>query len=184
MNLRLLFINVIFQIPCSWLIAQEHGHETNHDESHEFKHHRVAIIIGHGHVFGAESVENGKNIVTIPTWGIDYQYWVNEKFGMGLKSDIEIMDYVVHSGEENQVIRSNPVIVSTVFLYHPSKGWNFLIGPGIEFEESHNFFVIRAGMGYEFELPRHWDFAPEIVLDLKDGNIGSFTWGIGIGKRF
>jgi hypothetical protein len=165
-------------------MAQDHGSDTHTNGAHEFKHHRVAVVIGHGHVFGAESIGNGKDIVTIPTWGIDYQYWINEKFGASLKSDIEIMDYVVHSGEENQIIRSNPVIVSTVFLYHPSKGWNFLAGPGIEFEESHNLFILRAGMAYEFEVGKHWDFSPEVVFDLKDGNIGCFTWGIGVGKRF
>ena len=28
------------------------------------------------------------------------------------------------------------------------------------------------------------DFAREVVLDLKNGNIGAFTWGIGVGKKF
>ena len=184
------FKNFIFLISSlllfsfSLLSAQEHDHDQNQPDSHEFKRHRIALIIGHGHVFGAESVGNGKNIVTIPTWGFDYQYWINPKFRLGLKSDIEIMEYVINSEETNQVTRSNPLIVSTVFLYHPAKGWNFFTGPGIEFEENHNFFVMRIGMGYEFELPGHWDFAPEILFDLKDGSIGAFTWGIGVGKRF
>jgi hypothetical protein len=133
-------------LSCSWGIAQEHDNSANGE--HEFKHHRVAIIIGHGHVFGAEDIENGNTIVTIPTWGIDYQYWINSKFGLGLKSDIEIMDYVVSTDHNTELERTSPIIVSTVFLYHPAKGWNFLAGPGIEFEESHNLFVLRAGMAY------------------------------------
>ena len=165
--------------------GQEHDEHTEHgSEAHEFKHHRVALIIGHGHVFGAEEVNSDKKIATMPTWGLDYQYWINRKFGLGLKSDIEIMDYVVTLEDHTETERNNPLIVSTVFLYNPAKGWNLFTGPGIEFEESHNFFVIRAGVGYEFELPGHWDFAPEIVFDLKDGHIGAFTWGIGVGKRF
>ncbi len=176
-----LFFTLIIA-SCSLLKAQDH--DQPHSESHEFKHHRVAIIIGHGHVFGAENVDNGKSIVTIPTWGFDYQYWINPKFGIGLKSDVEIMDYVVAAGDKGHLERNNPVIVSTVFLYHPSKGWNFIVGPGIEFEESHNLFVVRAGVAYEFEFGNHWDFSPELVFDLKDGGIGSFTWGIGVAKRF
>ena len=167
------------------LFGQEHNEHTEHgSEAHEFKHHRLALIIGHGHVFGAEEVNSDKKIATMPTWGLDYQYWINRKFGLGLKSDIEIMDYVVTLEDHTETERNNPLIVSTVFLYNPAKGWNLFTGPGIEFEESHNFFVIRAGVGYEFELPGHWDFAPEIVFDLKDGHIGAFTWGIGVGKRF
>ena len=169
----------------SYLFGQEHDEHKEHgSEAHEFKHHRVALIIGHGHVFGAEEVNSDKKIATMPTWGLDYQYWINRKFGLGLKSDIEIMDYVVTLEDHTETERNNPIIVSTVFLYNPAKGWNLFAGPGIEFEESHNFFVIRAGFGYEFELPGHWDFAPEFVFDLKDGHIGAFTWGIGVGKRF
>jgi len=163
--------------------AQEHDSSASASDDHVFKHHRVGIILGHGHVIGAETA-NGKNLVTIPTWGLDYSYWFNPKMGIGLKSDIEIMDYVIVDNEGNTLIRENPIIVSILFLYHTRKGWNFLTGPGIEFEENHNFFIYRIGASYEFELPNHWDFAPEALFDVKDGSIGSFTWGIGVGKRF
>lgn len=168
-------------LSCSWVSAQEH-----HDEhtNHEFKHHRLSIIIGHGHVFGATEVESGKDIITIPTWGFDYQYWFNNKFSLSLKTDVEIMDYVVNSGRQTELVRNSPVIISGVFIYNPHKGWNFFTGPGIEIEKEHNFFVLRAGCAYEFEVANHWDFAPEMIFDLKNGNIGAFTWGIGVGKKF
>ncbi len=160
------------------------GQDTElHEDAEEFKHHRVAVILGHGHVFGAETTD-GANIVTIPTWGIDYQYWINQKFGAGLKADIEIMDYVIESGDNVKYVRNNPFIISTVFLYNPLGKGYVLAGPGIEIEEDHNFFIFRIGGGYEFEIPGHWDFTPEVLFDLKNGNIGSFTWGIGVGKRF
>ena len=94
------------------------------------------------------------------------------------------MNYKIETNDDISLERNYPLIVSTVFLYHPGKGWNFLSGPGIEIEGCHNLFVLRAGMAYEFELSRNWDFSPELVFDLKDGLIGSFTWGIGVGKRF
>ncbi len=148
-SLSNVFISIsLLLLSCSYLLAQAHDEQKgNTSDSHEFKHHRVAIILGHGHVFGAEDVNSGKSIATIPTWGFDYQYWINEKFGVSLKSDIEIMDYVVTIDSNTEVERNNPVIVSTVFLYNPAKGWNLFAGPGIEFEESHNFFIVRAGVG-------------------------------------
>lgn len=152
-------------------------------ETEPLKHHRISLIIGHGHVFGAETTSGG-NIVTIPTWGIDYSYWINHNFGVGLKSDIEIINYVVENSEEEFIERNNPVIVSIIFLYHTRRGWNFLTGPGIEFEEHENLFIYRVGAGYEFHFANHWDFAPEIIFDIKEGYIGSFTWGIGVGKSF
>ena len=163
-------------------ISQEHvGDSENKD--HEFKRHRISVIIGHGHVFGAETTSGG-NIITIPTWGIDYSYWINHNYGIGLKSDIEIINYVVADYEGEFIERDNPVIVSIIFLYHTRKGWNFLTGPGIEFEDHENLFIYRVGAGYEFHFAKHWDFAPEIIFDIKEKGIGSFTWGIGIGKSF
>ena len=66
------FLNCNLTLSCSWGLAQEHVNSAS--EEHEFKHHRIALIIGHAHVFGAEDIDNGKSIVTIPTWGFDYQY--------------------------------------------------------------------------------------------------------------
>jgi len=40
------------------------------------------------------------------------------------------------------------------------------------------------GIGYEFELGKHWDFSPEFVYDLKNGHINSLTIAFGVGKRF
>jgi hypothetical protein len=162
--------------------SQENVADTE-SETHPLKHHRVSLIIGHGHVFGAETTSGG-NLVTIPTWGIDYSYWINHNYGVGLKSDIEIINYVVESSEGEFIERDNPVIVSIIFLYHTRKGWNFLTGPGIEFEEHENLFIYRIGAGYEFHIANHWDFAPEIIFDIKEKGIGSFTWGIGVGKSF
>jgi len=44
--------------------------------------------------------------------------------------------------------------------------------------------IFRLGIAYEFELSGHWDFAPELVYDLKDGHINALIIAIGIGKRF
>ncbi len=180
--LKIIYGFLILTYSTGFAQENENSHEGEPD-SHDFKHNRVAVILGHGHVFGAVKTD-GANLITIPTWGIDYQYWINQKFGVGLKGDIEIMEYVVETEEEIQLTRTNPFIISTVFLYNPFTRGYFLMGPGIEFEENHNFFIIRFGAGYEFEIPGHWDFSPEILFDLKEGHIGSFTWGIGVGKRF
>ena len=180
--LKKLFLFTIICILSYSVIAQDKATDIE-SETQPLNHHRVSLIIGHGHVFGAETTSGG-NIVTIPTWGIDYSYWINHNYGVGLKSDIEIINYVVEDSEGEFIDRSNPVIVSIIFLYHTRKGWNFLTGPGIEFEEHENLFIYRVGAGYEVHIPNDWDFAPEIIFDIKEKGIGSFTWGIGVGKSF
>ena len=123
----------------------------------------------------------------IPIWGLDFQFWFNKKLGLALKNDIEIAQYVLTESDDSgeAQLRENPLIISLPLYYSPWEGGlTFFTGPGIELEEDHNFWVYRFGLGYEFELPGHWDFAPEFVYDLKNGNINSFTIAIGVGKRF
>jgi len=60
----------------------------------------------------------------------------------------------------------------------------FFAGAGIELEQHQNFSVLRFGVGYDLHLGHHWDVAPEIVYDLKDGHINSFTMAFGVGKTF
>jgi len=60
----------------------------------------------------------------------------------------------------------------------------FISGPGIEIDSHANFYVIRVGVGSEFEIGNDWDFSPELIYDLKDGHINSLTLALGVGKRF
>ncbi len=163
-------------------ISQDHVDDQK-NEDHEFKRNRISVIIGHGHVFGAET-SSGRSVITIPTWGIDYVYRIDHRFGVALKSDIEIFEYIVEDQEGTNITRENPIIISALFTYHLKSNFIFFTGPGIEFEKNHNFFIYRIGANYEFHIANHWDFAPEVIFDIKDGSIGSFTWGIGFGKSF
>ena len=94
-----------FLFSYSTLLGQENDAHTEHtSEAHEFKHHRVALIIGHGHVFGAEEVNSDKKIATMPTWGLDYQYWINRKFPLTLLLSIGIIDNIM---VENDILVCN-----------------------------------------------------------------------------
>jgi hypothetical protein len=155
------------------------------NENVVFKHFRGAFTIGHGYIPQAES--NGPDFLIIPTIGLDFQYWFNSKWGIAIKSDIEITNYIVKKNvnEGNIVIRENPFIIALPVLIRPwENGLSFLIGPGIEIEKVENFSILRLGITYEFEVGKEWDFSPEILYDLKDKNISAFTIAIGIGKRF
>lgn len=169
-----------FLISTSGRGQQVHAMNESHEQ--EFKHHRLSLIVGHGHVIGAET-EEGARLITIPTWGFNYDYWINHQLGVALKSDIEILNYLVEDRGQ-KIERKNPLIVSAVFLYKTSSGLSLLTGPGIEFEKNENFFIYRIGAAFEFEVGKQWDFSPEFIFDLKDLSIGSFTLGIGVGLRF
>lgn len=181
-HIKFLFTILLLLVVCQPLFSQSHTEE----ESHEFKHFRVSAAIGHAYI--PEAKTESDTFLLIPTFGLDLQYWFNPKWGIALKNDIEIADYIVegNDGENNEIAREYPIIVALPVLFSPweDRGFNFILGPGIEFEDHEDFFVLRVGVGSEFEIGNHWDFAPEIIYDLKDGHINSLTLAIGIGKRF
>ena len=182
-NHFLYLLVLVFIFLTSQIYGQSHGEIVNH--GHEFKHFRIAVNLGHGYIPEATTADN--TFVVLPVWGLDLQYWFNPEWGIALKNDVEIANYFIEvtSNSSENLERENPVIISLPLLYSPwDNHLTFLIGPGIEFDSGHNFSIFRLGVAYEFELPGHWDFAPELVYDLKDGHINALTIAIGIGKRF
>ncbi len=74
--ISLLFYNVA-------LLAQE-------EEEKPFKHNRLSLTLGNALIPSASHFSSGNNNILIPTWGFSYEYLFSEKFGLGLKNDIEI----------------------------------------------------------------------------------------------
>lgn len=177
-NYLLIAIVLLFSVS---LIGQEHHEE----ETHELKHFRIAAAIGYSYI--PEAKTEASTFLLIPIFGLDIQYWFSHKWGIALKNDIEIADYLVESNSDKvEVVREYPIIMALPVLYSPweNRGFNFILGPGIEFDGHTNFFVLRMGVGSEFEIGNHWDFSPELIYDLKNGHINSLTLAIGVGKRF
>jgi len=159
--------------------AQEHS-----EEHLTFKHHRVALVIGHTHVPKAFQSSAGSKEVIVPSWGFNYEYWLNHKWAIGLHSDMEIATYIIEHFDGTELERERPVIVSLVGIYKPWKGLELLTGFGKEFEPNHSFWVYRFGLEYEIEIGNEWDIAPTLVYDIKEDLYDSWTIGLGVGKRF
>ena len=158
-------------------IAQE-------EEDEAFKHHRAAIVLGHTHVpKGIPTVTDGVSTI-VPSWGLNYEYWFNRKWALGLHNDMEIATYIIEDANGNKIERSRPIIISLVGVYNIWKGIEIIAGVGYEFEEHHNYRVYRLGVEYEVEIGNDWDLAPAIIFDAKENLYHSWTLGIVIGKRF
>lgn len=163
------------------------GQETQATINEEEAEKKFRVAFGLGHAYIPQASSEGSSFSIIPTIGLDLQYWFGEKWGIALKSDVEIADYVLkESGEEGETIeRETPVILSLPILFRPfDNELEFMLGPGIELESNENFSILRIGVGYEFELGNDWDFSPEVLYDLKNSNINSFALAFGVGKKF
>ena len=164
------------------LTAQHAPEHSSAEEAHPFKHFRAGLMMYHTYI-GVETVE-GKELLIVPSVGLDLEYWFNKSWGVGSHNDLELINFEVEKGESHVIERETPLLLTLDVLWRPWKGLVFLAGPGVEFEPEENLFVMRAGLEYELELKSHWDVAPSMFYDSRKGAYDTFSIGIGIGKRF
>ena len=132
---------------------------------------------------GTETLK-GKEYLVVPAIGLDAEYWFNGKWGIGLHNDLELVTYEVQREGEHLFERNSPVLLTVDGLWKPARHFVFLIGPGVELEERETLLVVRGGVEYEIELSSHWDISPTIFYDTRLHAYDTFSFGIGIGKRF
>ncbi|TXK28258.1 hypothetical protein FVR03_20945 [Pontibacter qinzhouensis] len=154
-------------------------HEVN---EHSLKHFRCSVVLNHAYV--GKHTSSGKEYMAVPALGFDAEYWFNHRWGIGLHNDLEILTQEVHRDGEHLFERNSPVLLTMDGLWKPSRHLVFLIGPGVELEEHEAHMVLRGGIEYEIELSSHWDIAPTVFYDTRLHAYDTFSFGIGIGKRF
>ena len=176
------FLTVISCIFC--LVFISFSTASAQSEAEEgLRHHHLVLTLGHAHIPSADDIGDSGSLVLIPTWGFSYEYLFNRKFGLGLKGDLEVSNYIVTNNEGREIERENPFSLSLVAIYNPIKGFGLFIGPGIEYEKDENFFIAVVGVSYEAEFGDRWDFSPELSYELKEGHTGAISIGFSIGMR-
>jgi hypothetical protein len=172
---------LLFAFPCG-VHAQGHHAPMEHSSNAHRPQFRAAILIGHTLIPEEHAGEN----FLIPSWGLDLEYWPYAKWGVGLHSDLEIETFVIlrNGGEQGELERLSPLVLTLDILYKPWKGLVLQLGPGLEIERSENFNLWRAGLEYEIELGHHWDLAPTLFYDSRSDEYHTWSFALGVGKRF
>ena len=161
-----------------------HSQETENKEERE-KHHRITLMMANSHIPSATEVDGDKAVRIVPTWGLSYDYWFNEKWAIGLHNELYLQQFKIEkSGSEQTVERSYPVGVSLVGLFKPAKRLAFLAGAGREFEKHENFNLICLETEYGFELPDNWELNLNLIYESKIDAYDTWTFGVGFSKFF
>ena len=177
--------------------SQEHGHEQS-KEHNKFRHHSLALFTGYTLIPQAVNLESGehkksalsengldKEIIIVPTLGLDYEYMFNHKFGISLQNDIELSTYYVEKDHEEILTREYAFVTALVFLYEPVHWFALFVGPGYEFEQHESFFVGKIGTDFMKKFEQDWAVAVTLAVDVKEVNT-SPSFGItiikGLGK--
>lgn len=158
------------------LLAQIHQqHEESVAEERGF---RIVGIIGHTLV-NSEGLDN----VFVPSWGLDFEYWFNNKWGIGLHNDVEIETFVIKNADNNEIERVNPVVLTLDALYHIGHGLVITLGPGVELEREESYYLFRVGVEYEKDITKQFYLLPNLFLDQRFDGYHTWNIGLGIGMR-
>ena len=98
------------------------------------------------------------------TIGLEYERRLSELIGVGAVAE------ATPNGRE--FVGAVPV------FFHPVGGLAFSIGPGFSVENGHAHFLVRFGVGWDFELPAGLSLAPTVSYDLTEGTEDAVVYGV------
>lgn len=152
-------------------------------ESEPFKHHQIVFTIGHAGLPTVDKVSGKTELIAIPTYGLSYEYDFNKRFGIGIKSDIELSNYQIKTNDDVVILRDYPISGTLIGKFNPIEGLGLYVGAGVEFSEEDPLSVFNVGMTYDVDFNRIWILSPEIGYELKGGHTSVFSVGLSVGVR-
>lgn len=131
------------------------------DEAHHGPHH-ISLFLGNTDI---EDEGSGETV------GIDYEYRVNQFWGLGT-----VVEYAFGDLDAWTVL--------AVADLHLTNEWIVQVGPGVEYTSEHDdLFVARIGTLYEFVVG-NWTFSPQLHYDYHDGSESAYVVGFAVGFAF
>ena len=120
----------------SFVTFQTFAQEIKENNGNESKKgmQQFSLVISHSHITEGESANGGKKWVVVPSWGLDYNYWISSHWAIGVHSDMMLESFKVKDGEEgNAVERNRPIAIVSVAVFKPKEHSSFIVGLGKEF---------------------------------------------------
>lgn len=172
---------------------QEELHETHqgdeHTTHHDFKH-SIAVMLGHTHISEGRDAIGDSKWLAVPSFAIDYNYLINERWSVGLHNDIIIESFFVErhlsGGEEQEILeREYPIASIAMIGYKFSDHFTFNAGAGGEFASGENFVMLRFGFEGGWHMPDpSWELIGGINYDIKIDGYDIWNLTFGVAKRF
>jgi hypothetical protein len=181
-KLKIYFITFISFVQGLSVMAGNDSHDA--EEAHHSSGHKITLLVANSLINNSLS-EQSNGILIIPTFGINYDYFINPKWGLGLHTDILLQQFKIEKhGSKEEIIRENPVGIAGILLFKPHHRWTLMAGYGVEVEKHENFQMIRTGVEYGIELPRCWELGLSLEFDYKIKTYSSLMFGIGFSRPF
>ena len=163
-----------------------------HKEKEEAKHY-VSFLIGHAYINTAVKDGKDKERLSIPSLGLYYTYRFNEKWGVGIETEMLLEVFEVagsnggHDGGELEIEtieRERPVSVALMGFYELHHHLILAFGAGGEFTREDSFALIRLGVDIPIIERYGWEAFGTFKYDINIDAYNSFNLGFGIAKHF
>lgn len=155
------------------IFSQDIEIKANH-HSNKYNH-RITLGLGHTHVSEGK-VEGRTEWLVLPSWSLNYDYWISEKLAIGLQNDLILESFIIESHEKELIQRKYPLAMVPVIMYKFTNNISVSGGVGAEFSKGHNLAMTRIGLEYGKHLPKNWEIGIAMVYDFKWNYYNS--WGI------
>lgn len=162
--------------------AQELNEETEKEIEESEGPFRVGFLIMH--TFIPTTTSEGRELLILPSLGLDIEYWFSDRFGLGLHNDLELESFEVEKEEEEIIERSFPFVITLDGLFKIKRRWVLVLGTGLEIENNETFALFRTGLEYEVEIGKGWDLSPSFAYDFRLNAFDTWSVGLGVGYRF
>ena len=182
--LQVILLVCVFIISSNQAWSQTSGADGNHDvnASHGVSGHKITLVMANSLIDNSFS-DRTNDILIVPTFGFNYDYLIGAKWGLGLHTDILLQQYKVEKhGSDEEIIRENPVALVGMVLFKPHHRWTLMAGYGVEVEKHESFQIIRTGVEYGIELPKHWELGFSLEFDYKIKTYSSLMFGVAFSK--
>lgn len=151
--------------------------------------HEVALLLAHTHVAQGVNADGDLTWMALPSWGLNYNFWISPKWAIGLHTDLITETFVVKENHneakgEPEVERTRPIAPAIMASFRPHHHWAFTLGAGAEFAQEGDLFLMRAGTEYTIHLGGPWETSGSFAYDLRSNAYDSYTLGIGITRTF
>ena len=185
-GLKIYLISSFLIIHWAGLAAQNHEDETDAHHGTDTEHgrsgHKITLVMAYSFIDNSFSDQTG-DILIVPTFGFNYDYYLNARWGLGIHTDILLQQYKVEKhGSHEEILRENPVGIAGMLLFKPNHRWTLMAGYGVEVEKHENFQMIRTGVEYGIALPKHWELGFSLEFDYKINTHNSLMFGVAFSK--
>lgn len=182
-----LLLFIVLSTPRLW--AQEDEKHVDFEVEQEteyegaFKHHQIGAMLGHIHISQGHN-SKGKRWLVLPMISMNYNYKFNERWGIGLHTDLTLESYEVEENENEIVERKTPIAPAIMGIFKPGKHFTYMLGFGEEFAKEEDLFLIRAEIEYGLELPKEFEFGASVGWDFRFDAYDSWVLAVGVSKLF